>query len=322
VELRSLRGAERAALLDLLDRWEMPDGWRGRDFFRRYVEDDPTFSHENVLVAAAGGRLLSCVQIFPRTIRVCGASVPLGGIGSVFTAQEVRRRGLAEALLSLAAGRMRARGMEVSLLFATRIAWYTKLGFASWPLARTKLLGPGAPGATRVVSFDPARDLPAVGELHAHYAGGFDGTVLRDGALWQASLRNAGNPGEDFLVVRERGRVVAYGRAAVLSGARALLEWGREPGAAEALADVLVRLAGPQAFGPDLGLDPELTAALERRGLSLSAVVDPTSMLCCLDAPALGRRLGLAPEAGEPPNDFLRRVLPPERFLFWPADRF
>jgi hypothetical protein len=43
-------------------------------------------------------------------------------------------------------------------------------------------------------------------------------------------------------------------------------------------------------------------------------------MLRCLDAAALARRLGLAPEADA--EALLRRALPPERFCYWPADRF
>ena len=45
-------------------------------------------------------------------------------------------------------------------------------------------------------------------------------------------------------------------------------------------------------------------------------------MLRCLDADALGRRVGDALRVDEDADDFLRRVLPPARFVYWPADRF
>ena len=62
MEIRTLRADEREALLDLLDAWDVGDGWPGgRAFFRRYLEDDPTFRDENVWVAADGGALVSCV---------------------------------------------------------------------------------------------------------------------------------------------------------------------------------------------------------------------------------------------------------------------
>ena len=132
MELRTLRRSEREPLLDLLDLWQMPDGWQGRNFFRRYLEDDPTFSDQNVWVAVDAGRLVSCVQIFPRPLQLRGKVVPTGGIGSVFTLPDHRRNGIAEALLNRAVEAMSRAGFEISLLFAARIPWYTRLGWRSW----------------------------------------------------------------------------------------------------------------------------------------------------------------------------------------------
>jgi len=46
------------------------------------------------------------------------------------------------------------------------------------------------------------------------------------------------------------------------------------------------------------------------------------SMLRVVNAEALARRFGETPRAGEAPESMLRRLLPPERLVFWPADRF
>jgi hypothetical protein len=45
-------------------------------------------------------------------------------------------------------------------------------------------------------------------------------------------------------------------------------------------------------------------------------------MLACLDAAALAAHAGERPRAGEAPNDFLARLLPPADLTFWLADRF
>ena len=322
MELRTLRPEEREALLALLDAWDLGDGWRGRAFFRRYLEHDPTYRDANVHVAAEDGQLLSCVQIFPRRIRLGGGEVPVGGIGTVFTSAQARRRGLAEALLARAVEDMKGRGMELSLLFAARIPWYTKLGWRSQPVRRTRLLGPGAPGPTGCAPFDAERDLAAVRQLHQAYSGARDGSAVRDDALWRASLRNAGNPGEDFLVARVAARVRAYARATRLAGQRVLLEWGREPDAVDALADLVARLAGAGAFAPDLDWDAPLAAALAARGLARSEVTDPMGMWRCLDAAALARRLGHEPGPDEAPEELLQRALPARGALYWLADRF
>jgi GNAT superfamily N-acetyltransferase len=334
VEFRTLRPGERPALLELLDGWELADGWRGRDFFRRYFEDDPTFSEENVWAAFHEGRPVSCVQIFPRRLRIGAAVVPTGGIGSVYTAPGRRRSGLAGALLARAVEDMSRRGMDLSLLFTTRTSWYEKLGWASWNLERSILHGPvrpqehtrsqrsPQPGERAVDAFESRRDLPGVRALYERYSGLLDGTAVRDDALWAASLRNAGNPSEDFLVAREGGRVAAYARATVLYGVRTVLEFGRSENGRDALADVLAQVSEGRALAPLLAFEEGLEAALGDRAIRLETVRDPTVMLRCLRPSALADRLGTSTAPDEAPEALLRRVLPPERFCFWPADRF
>lgn len=343
MEIRTLRTGEREALLDLLDGWDVEPGWRGRDFFGRYVLDDPTFRDENVWVAADAGRLLSCVQVFPRAMRIAGAAVPTGGIGSVYTRPEARGSGAASALLRRSVEAMRERGFALSLLFASRTAFYTRLGWRQWGGVRT-IVRPGPPPGPddedlSVRSFDPARDLAAVKALHADYSGVRPGSAVRDDALWTASLRNAGNPAEDFLVAERDGRVVAYARATALSGFLMLSELGRGKREAPALARLVRALLVPReadplahqgrpsdqvrAFGvaPAL-LDPELEAALAGAGMTWSVHPDENSFLRCLDVDALAAHVGVAPASGESPEAFLRRLLPPERFAWWVADRF
>jgi GNAT superfamily N-acetyltransferase len=328
VEFRVLHRSERESWLALLDGWDVGDGWRGRDFFRRYLEQDPTYADENVWVAAQGGRLASCVQIFPRELRIAGAPVPMGGIGSVFTEPEFRRRGLGQALLERASEDMRARGLEVSMLFPApeRQDWYRRLGWDTWERRRLWLSGGPASPRGRVELFEPERDLAGVRRIHAAYSGALDGTEARGDGLWQASLRNAGNPAETFLVARGAdGAVAAYARATVLSGMTVLMELGRTAGAEAGLADVMVAAAGEKAVAPDLAHEPGLEDALRERGLDARELRDPLTMLRCLDAPVLARRLigsGAAVREGEAPNELLRRVLPPERLHYWVADRF
>jgi GNAT superfamily N-acetyltransferase len=353
MQVRTLRASEREALLTLLDGWPQEDGWSGRDFFRRYVEDDPSFDEDNVWVATEAGRLVACVQIFPRGLRVRGRVVPSGGIGSVFTRPEVRASGVASALLSRAAEAMRERGMELSLLFAQRLDFYTKRGWRSWtrprllakaPAREPRGAGAGASGAERAqagVAFDPARHLGAVKEVHRAYDAARSGVVERDDALWDASLLLAGNPREEFVVCEggEEGAVVAYARAIRMSGVLLVAELGRLEGRGAALASLVAGLLGPRGRDPlatperpspvlrafavlPCFDDPELMDALAGHGLALDCFPDPSSMLRCLDPPGLARRLELEIGAGEDAETFLARALPPAAWTFWPADRF
>jgi predicted N-acetyltransferase YhbS len=347
MEIRTLEPGEREALLELLDGWPLPDGAHGREFFRRYVEGDPTFADENVWVAAEGGALLSCVQIFPRPLRIAGAVVPVGGIGSVFTREDARRRGLAERLVARSCDAMRARGMPVSLLFGSQ-SLYARQGYEAWPARAALLLrvpgaeAPAGPPGVAVSAFDAPADLAAVRALHARYSELLPGTVARDDALWAHSLANGGNPDEEFLVARAGGELVAYARAALLSGVLNLTELGCAPGFEPALADLVARVASERAddpfaaragrpsaelrrvlaSAPVQSFAPDLAVALARAGFELRDLPLRHCMLRCLDAGGLGERVGARPRPGEGPNAFLARLLPGAELTFWAADRF
>ena len=94
MEVRAARHGERDEVLDLLGRW-----YNDREFFARYNHNDPGFRDALCLVARDRGQLVSTVQIFDRAINLGGQSVPMGGIGSVFTLEEYRHQGVASALM-------------------------------------------------------------------------------------------------------------------------------------------------------------------------------------------------------------------------------
>ena len=97
MEVRAAHHGERDEVLDLLARW-----YNDREFFARYNHNDPAFRDALCLVARDRGQLVSTVQIFDRAINLDGQSVPMGGIGSVFTLEEYRHKGVASARMRLA----------------------------------------------------------------------------------------------------------------------------------------------------------------------------------------------------------------------------
>jgi len=345
MEIRTLEAGERDAWLDLLDGWSLPDGWTGRSYFRRWIDHDPTFQDENVWVAVEDDRLVSTVQIFPRELRVLDHAVPTGGIGTVYTREAQREQGLAGMLLDHALDAMRARGFELSLLFASRFDFYGAHGFASWKSQRAwmrrvedaTLRGRRAP-EFEICRFDQDRDFEEIKALQAEYSRPRSGTVVRSDAQWEASFDLAGNPDEDIFVARESGRLVAHLRLARLYGKLVVTELSRADDAEPLAAlvedqlrprepDVLCdRGTSSEEFRQAILLpsfdDLPFTVSLEQRGISARVVDDPTNMLQCLDAEALAARLDVSLRTGETPMELLKRVMPPENFVFWPADRF
>ncbi|MBW2235656.1 MAG: GNAT family N-acetyltransferase [Deltaproteobacteria bacterium] len=327
MEIRTLKAGERGQVLDLLDCWELPDGWRGRDFFRRYMEQDPSFRDENFWVAEERERLVCCVQIFPRAVRVGTGAVPMGGIGSVFTHPDARSSGTASAVLRRAEEAMRERGMSLGMLFTGRVGFYERLGWRAWPLANALYIrqsdSPPPEPDLELGPLDAGADLEAAKRIHAHYSAQRMGSVVRDDAGWEGNLRVSGNPDEDFRVARRDGVVVGYARFIALENHPILAEFGRGAADADALASLLAAAFAERggAYGP-APADPELEQALAARGIEVRGMSDPNAMLRCLDAKALCAASGVDPIPGENDGDLLRRVLPPERSLFWPSDRF
>ncbi len=337
-QLRVLRPGEIEALLDLLDGWPFPDGQRGRDFFRRYIELDPAFEPRNVWVAEQDGYLVSCVQIFPRRVRIGGRILPMGGVGSVFTRPDCRRGGLAGAILERMIDAMRERGMVLSYLLAERLKWYGGYGYRPWSRGwRTLRWADRSMSACRGARrYDPAADRDGLERLWSVYAEGaggapLDGIVHRDAEGWRGSLALAGNPDEDIWVADDVQGISAYLRVADIGGRRRVLEWGRDRDAAQTLCELVASAMvgrGVQSIRLPLVRDEALEAAFANAGgrietqpawdeLPPDAPPPATWMVRCLDADALAARLGLANE-----GDVLARCLPPERFSFWEADRF
>ena len=191
MEVRAARHSERDEVLDLLARW-----YGDRAFFARYNQNDPGFRDALCLVASDGGRLVSTVRIFDRAIKLDGQSVPMGGIGSVFTLEEYRHKGVASALMRLAVDTMIREGFEVSLLFAERLTFYNQFGWREVD-RKFSILGAAAGLDVRdgfaIDSFGTERDLAEVAAIHRGYSGRFNVTAVRDDSAWRANLKFAGN---------------------------------------------------------------------------------------------------------------------------------
>jgi predicted N-acetyltransferase YhbS len=350
MEIRTLESGELEALQQLLSGWDVPGYWRDPEHFRRQVDADPTFREHNVWVAAERGELVACAQIQPRRLRILGHGIPTGGLGPIFTRPDHRRRGIGISLVERTATAMRERGMELSISFTSTPRLLERLGWTTWRGQRCILRATDkkAPAPARsdcveieIVSLELQRDraLSAVKAIHTAYSGSRNGTVIRDDALWDASLKLAGNPSEEFWVARRGGLAVAYARVTLLDEGLAITELGRFEDGASALAKLVAGVLGPRGSDPlasssvsseeirsfvimpafdDIGL----TVGLEHEGISSHPVDDDSGLIRCLNIRALAARLDVELLEDENETAFLRRILPPDGFVFWPADRF
>ncbi len=316
IEYRTMRAGERDSFLALMEAAFVDEDVA---HFARALDEDPQLTHDDTLVAVDGGRVVSAVQIFTRRIGLRGASVALGGIGSVATHPRYEGRGQASELLRRAIVEMRARALPLSLLFTGRIGFYERLGWVSVPHPLLLVRRGAATPAPAGRPFE-ASDLRAVKGVYAGYSARRDGATRRDDAYWAAQLRFAGNPDERFVVGERGGRVVAYARLIRFLTLERIIEHACEPGAEPDLAALLLGLAPADAPLYLPRCDDALEGALAKRGASLEGVAFPDQMWRVLDR---GRLLGLAGAGpGVSDEDLLTSLIGGADSVFWPSDRF
>jgi predicted N-acetyltransferase YhbS len=356
MEIRAAHKSERDEVLDLLARW-----YGDRAFFERYNHLDPRFRDGLCLVARDGGRLVSTVQIFDRAINLDGQSVPMGGIGSVFTLEEYRHKGVASALMRLSVDTMVREGFEVSLLFAERLTFYNQFGWREVDRKFSILATAAALNVSDLFvidSFETERDLAEIAKIHRGYSGRFNITAVRDDSAWRANLKFAGNqplhPGEGseeyFVVYRDGARIAAYARVTRFHGVSMVMEFGYLPDGIgiEAMLATF-KCLGQSAAGAPVSVrrvgDHRRAALLH----SASKPAEPSVLVThTAHDPALEKALGDAgcPVAHHVDNNYMWLVLAPDklarrfamtpeaasvhafevfadsRSVFWTADRF
>ena len=329
--IRPLRSGEESAVLDLLTAWPFTDERKGEEFFARPMEHDPVFVIHDFWGAFDNETLVACCQIFPRKLRIAGEPVPAGGIGTVFTAEAHRAKGLGTAVVKAATQEMVGRGYEVALLHGLLFDFYEAQGYRRWGAAKShwvlaaktekpRTLGP----RLTVEKFDQDQHLEQVAALSSMYCADRHGTVVRNAQAWQASLSLAGNPVEEFVVAKDSrfDQVIAFLRGCMLNGEWAVLEWACASGHEEHLAELIaitVRTVAQTRVAAPLLADRELERCLRERGLLEVEVPagGPEWMLQCLSPQSLAKRFGIPVEHG-----VLDMVLPPAAFHFWTSDRF
>jgi predicted N-acetyltransferase YhbS len=354
MEVRAAHQSERDEVLDLLAQW-----YGDRAFFERYNHLDPRFRDALCLVARDGGQLVSIVQIFDRAINLDGQSVPMGGIGSVFTLNEYRHKGVASALMRLSVETMVSEGFEVSLLFAERLTFYNQFGWREVERKFSILAGAASldvPGRFVIDSFEVECDLGEIAAIHRGYSGRFNVTAVRDDSAWRANLKFAGNqplhPGEGseeyFVECRDGGRIAAYARVTRFHGVSMVMEYGYVPDGVEAMlatfkylgqsaagVPVTVQRVGdhrrasllhsvskpdePSVLVTHTAHDPALEKAMGDAGCPVAHHVDNNYMWRVLAPDKLARRFAMAPEAAAA-RAF--EMFADSRSVFWTADRF
>lgn len=148
---------------------------------------DPNGRGRTTWVATFDGGVVASVADIAYESWWWGSRLPTSGIASVKVAVEHRGGGLVRRLFDVAHARARERGALVSTLFPTAPGIYHSLGYEvigsydEQVELPTVALGEGGRGTGRLVRGGEA-DLPTLRGLHAAWAEGHNGPLVREGA--------------------------------------------------------------------------------------------------------------------------------------------
>ncbi len=128
-----------------------------------------------------GDTLTSAAVVYPFEMYLAGKLVPMGGLASVLSAPEHRRRGYVEALLKDALTRLHTQGVGWCLEYPFDPRYYARYGWQSVPSGSVvacpseKLFGGRAPDAKRLTKDELGRLEPT----YARWAAGYNFTRKR-----------------------------------------------------------------------------------------------------------------------------------------------
>lgn len=191
MEIRAVREDDIEETLELQRLVFRPDEGEGAiERYRTYVRDDPGYRMEQSRVLKDEGRIAAHLRVWDREIRVRGAVLRAGGIGSVLTHPDYRGRGYARALMRNAEAYMLDAGYDVGLLFTIiGTPFYKALGWTPIPLPTFTIdleSEASGPPSTHVRVLDIDQDLDAVIAIYERCSGCLTGPETRPRDYWSA----------------------------------------------------------------------------------------------------------------------------------------
>lgn len=152
---------------------------------------------EWTLCAFDGSRLAASYATLPLTVRANGKAMAMGGVTTVATAPEYRRRGLLRAITTRALAAQREAGQSVAALWASQAAIYQRYGYTSASTqvnyqidsVDLRLLTP-AVDSVQVSRGSVAELMPEIKNLYRNYIAERSLYLHRSAPLWQSNVLN------------------------------------------------------------------------------------------------------------------------------------
>jgi predicted acetyltransferase len=172
------------------------------------------------LVMLVDGRIVANVSVIRREIYLEGKIVPIGGIGSVVTHPDYRRRSYAKILMQEWLRNMQEENIYISVLL-TEIPWiYESLGWKIVPQGYLVVELSGQKAAKVDSNISVTKDIsdvrPSIISLYDESAPSLAGAIRRDKRYWDEYYfwfnDNYGGVGDQYLLYTENSKLLGYAR--------------------------------------------------------------------------------------------------------------
>lgn len=185
----------------------------GKAFFQARLDHDHAYDPDTTWFATVDGEIAANVQIFPLSIRVGQSVLMAGCMGSVGTGPQYRGMGLAHRILQAQTEYMKETDYDISLLLASKHAFYEKAGWRLIPETVYSIEKPASrelPSEYDIIPFEP-RYIDDLRAIYEQFNRNRTYTVVRDAAYWNDLIHWPEWNKLDCLLLLRNGRVVAYG---------------------------------------------------------------------------------------------------------------
>ncbi|CAG7644875.1 GNAT family N-acetyltransferase [Paenibacillus allorhizosphaerae] len=181
----------------------------GRSFFQERLDYDDAYAMDTTWIALVDGEIAAAIQIFPYRMRYGSVQLKVGGIGSVATSPEYRKRGLAQRILRCQSEYMEDNGYDASLLFTGIHSFYEQVGWVRsvnniWNAKASELKLCAFETSGSVRTYEDA-DLTRVMDIYEEMNSGLTGSMIRTKAYWQGQSQWKAVKPEHFLVAEGSG---------------------------------------------------------------------------------------------------------------------
>ncbi len=185
----------------------------GKAFFQARLDRDRAYDPDTTWFATVDGEIAANVQIFPLSIRVGRSVLKTGAMGSVGTAPQYRGMGLAHQILDAQTTYMRETDYDISVLLASKHAFYEKAGWRLIPETAYSIEKPvnsEQQSNYDIIPFEP-RYLDEIRAIYVQYNRNRTYTVVRNEAYWNDLMNWPEWNKSDCLLLLRSGKVAAYG---------------------------------------------------------------------------------------------------------------